>query len=138
MPFNVNKCHVLQVGTRNQNFDFEMNGTKIESVQCLKDLGDAIASSLKFCQQCKEAAGQANRMCGFINRNFSFKNKNVILLFYISFVRLHLEFDVQFWSPHHAEDIAKLEAVQRRPTNMITSLRNKSDEESLAQLNLLS
>ncbi len=26
MPFNVNKCHILHVGTRNHKFDYEMNG----------------------------------------------------------------------------------------------------------------
>ncbi len=91
-----------------------MNGTKLESVQCVRDLGVTIASNLKFSQQCKDAAGKANRMLGFINRNFSFKNKDVILPLYISLVRPHLEYAVQFWSPHHAKDIAKLEAVLRR------------------------
>ena len=138
MPFNVNKCHILQIGTRNHKFNYEMNGVKLESVQCIKDLGVSIASSLKFSQQCKDAAGKANRMLGFINRNFSFKNKDVILPLYISLVRPHLEYAVQFWSPHHAKDIAKLEAVQRRATKMITSLRNKSYEERLASLNLFS
>ncbi len=38
--------------------------------------------------------------------------------------------------PHHTKDIAKLVAVQRRATNMITSLRNKSYEERSANLNL--
>ncbi len=45
---------------------------------------------------------------------------------------------MQFWSPHLAKDIAKLEAVQRRSTKMIPSLRHESCEESLAQLNLFS
>ncbi len=45
---------------------------------------------------------------------------------------------MQFLSPHHAKDIAKLEAVQRRATKMIPSLRNKSYEERLARLNLFS
>ncbi len=75
---------------------------------------------------------------GFINRNFSFKNKDVILPLYISLVRPHLEYAVQFRAPHHAKDVAKLEAVQRRATEMITSLRNKSYEERLARLNLFS
>ncbi len=35
-----------------------MNGTKLESVQCVKDLGGTVASSLKFSQQCKDAAGK--------------------------------------------------------------------------------
>ena len=138
MPFNINKCHILQIGTRNQKFNYEKNGVKLESVQCIKDLGVLIASSLKFSQQCKDAAGKANRMLGFINRNFSFKNKDVILPLYISLVRPNLEYAVQFCSPHHAEDIAKLEAVQRRATKMITSLRNKSYDERLASLNLFS
>ena len=138
MPFNINKCHILQVGTRNKKFDYEMNGVKLESVQCVKDLGVTVASSLKFSQQCKDAAGKANRMLGFINRNISFKNKDIILPLYISLVRPHLEYAVQFWSPYHIKDIVKLEAVQRRATKMITSLRNKSYEERLAQLNLFS
>ncbi len=101
-----------------------MNGTKIKSAQCVKDLGVTIASSLKFSQQCKGAEGKANRMLGFINRNFSFKNKGVVIPLYINLVRPHLEYAVKFSSPRHAKDIAKLEAVQRRATKMITSLRN--------------
>ncbi len=39
-----------------------MSGEKLESLHCLKDLGVTITSNLKFSQQCKEAAGKANRM----------------------------------------------------------------------------
>ncbi len=77
-------------------------------------------------------------MLGFISRNISFKIKDVILPLYTSLVRPHLEYAVQFLAPHHANDIAKLEAVQRRATKMITSLRNKSYVERLARLNLFS
>ncbi len=132
MPFNVNKCHILQVGTRNKKFEYELNGTKLESVQCVKDLGVTVASSLKFSQQCKDAASKANRMLGFINRNISFKNKDVILPLYTSLVRPHLEYAVQFWSPHYVKDITKLEAIQQKATKMITSLRNKPYKERLA------
>ncbi len=103
MPFNVNKCHVLRVGTKNQKFCYEMNGTKIESAQCVKDLTVTIALSLKFSQQCKETAGKTKRILGFMNRNFSCNNKYVILPVYISLVRSQLEHAVQFWSPHHAK-----------------------------------
>ncbi len=79
MPFNINKCHILHVGTRNQKFDYEINCVKLDSVQCVKDLGVSTKSNLNFSRQCKDAAGKANRMLGFINRNFSFKNKDIIL-----------------------------------------------------------
>ncbi len=91
IPFHVNKSHILQVGTRNQKIDYEMNDTKLESVQRVKDLGVAIASNLKFFQQCKDATGKAYRMLGFKNRNFTFKNKDVILPLYISLMSPHLE-----------------------------------------------
>ncbi len=138
MPFSVNKCHILQVGKRNKKYDYEIGGVKLESVHCVKDLGVTITSNLKFSQHCKEAACKAIKMLGFININFSFKNKDIILPMCISLARLHLEYAVQFWSPHCAKNIAKLEAVQRRATKMIPSLRNKSYEERLARLNLFS
>ncbi len=58
MSFYVNKCHILQVGTRNLKNEYEMNGTKLESVQCVKDLGVSVVSSLKFSQHCKDDAGK--------------------------------------------------------------------------------
>ncbi len=121
MPFNVNKCHIQQVDTINKKIEYKMNGTKFKTLQCVKDLGVTVASSLKFFQQCKDAAGKDNTMMGFISRNFSFKNKDVILHLYISLVRPHLECAVEFWAPHHLKDIAKLQAVQRRTAKMITS-----------------
>ncbi len=84
MAFNVKKCHILHVGTRDQKFDYKMNGVEFESVQCIKDLGVSIASNLTFSQQCKDAPGKTNRMLGFINRNIPFKNKYIILPLYIS------------------------------------------------------
>ncbi len=136
IPFNVKKCHILQEGTRNRKYDYETSAEKLEGVHCVKDLCVTITSNLRFSQQCKEAAGKANRMLGFIKRKFSFKNKDIILPLYNSLVRPHLECAVQIWSPHLAKDITKLEAVQRRATKMIPSLRNKSYEERLARFNL--
>ncbi len=77
MPFSVNKCHILQVRTRNQKKknEYEMSGVKLESVQYVKDLGVTIASNLKFSLHCKGGACKASRMLGLTNRKFSFKNR---------------------------------------------------------------
>ncbi len=99
MSLNINICCILHVATRNQKFDYEMNGVKLDSIQCVIDLGASIASNLKFSRQCKDAVSKANRMLDFINSNFSFKNKNITLPLYNSLVRPHLEYTVQFWSP---------------------------------------
>ncbi len=75
----VNKCHIIQIGTRNHKFEHEMNGTKLESVQSVNDLAITIASNTKFSKQLKKkAARKGNILLGFINRNFSFKNKDML------------------------------------------------------------
>ncbi len=51
-----------------------MNGTELESVECVKHLSVTVASILKVSQYCKDAAGKANRMLGYISRHFLFKN----------------------------------------------------------------
>ncbi len=56
MPFNINKCQILQVGSRNvNNDDYEMSNIKTKSVQSLKDLGVRVMSGLKFSQQWNES-----------------------------------------------------------------------------------
>ncbi len=115
-----------------------MNRVKLESVQCIKDLDVTIVSSLKFSQQCKNAAGKANRILGFINKNF-FKIKDIILPLYISLVRPHLEYAVHLVaSPSQGYCKTRSLDVQWRATKMIASLCNKSYKERLAPLNLFS
>ncbi len=144
MPFNVNKSHILQLGTRNHKYEYERTGVKLESVQCVKDLGVTITSNLKFSQHCKDIACKDNRMLGLININFSFKTKNIILPMYVclatphiilpmyvSLARPHMEYVVQFWSSHHAKNITKLEAVQHKAIKMIMFLHNRFYKETL-------
>merc|ERR1712148_1375 len=77
-------------------------------------------------------------MLGYIRRNFTYRNKDIIRSLYKSMVRPHLEYAVQFWCPYLAKDIAKLESVQRRATKLINSCRNKTYEERLKNLDLFS
>ena len=138
MPFNVSKCQLLQIGNRNNKFEYEIQGQKLRRANSVKDLGVTVSQNLKFSQQCNEAASKANRMLGFINRNFTFKSKDIILPLYTSMVRPHLEYAVQFWDPYLCKDIQKLESVQRRATKLIPNLRHKTYEERLKALNLFS
>ncbi len=49
---------------------YEMNCIKLNSIQCVNDLGFSIASNLKFSQQCKDAAGKANGDAGLYKQDF--------------------------------------------------------------------
>ncbi len=75
-----------------------MSGKQLESIQCVEDL--------EFSQKCKDASGKANRMLGFIKKKHAFKNKDILVILPICnrLIRPHLEYAVQFWSPHLAKD----------------------------------
>ena len=57
---------------------------------------------------------------------------------YLSLVRPHLDYAVQFWSPYYRMDIILLESVHRRMTKMIEGIRNFSYARRLKPLKLQS
>ena len=91
-----------------------------------------------FKEQCLNARNRANKILGFINRNVSYKSKDVIRQLYNSYVRPHIEYCVQAWRPHLRHDIDMLESVQRRATKLIPSLKNMLYEDRLEELNMFS
>ena len=55
---------------------------------------------------------------------------------YKTYVRCHLEYCVQAWSPYYAADKELLEKVQKRAVGMISGLSGGSYEEKLAEIGL--
>jgi hypothetical protein len=60
----------------------------------------------------------------------------VFLQLYKQYVRPHLEFAVQAWSPWHQADKEVLEKVQRRAVAMVSGLRGRDYEDRLRELGL--
>ena len=130
MPFNLDKCKIMHIGHKNKNEKYELLGKEIESVQQEKDLGVVITNDLKSSNQCIEAAKKAQKLLGYIKRQFR--------TLYNALVRPHLEYAVQFWSPSLRKDIERLEAVQARATKLIPSIRHLGYVRRLERLNLYS
>lgn len=138
MSFNYSKCKVLRIGKSNMGKLFYMDGQALENTTEEKDLGIKLSNDLKWAKQSREAAKRASRMLGAINRNVMYKSKYVIRKLYCAYVRPHLEYCIQAWSPYHQKDKKLLERVQRRATKMVKGFRYLSYEERLQGLSLKS
>lgn len=138
MSFNTDKCKVMHLGIHNNKFGYLINDSWLNVTEEEGDLGIIMSSDVKFHKQCLQARNKANKMLGIINRNVSYKSKEVITKLYSSYVRPHIEYCAQAWSQHSVGDLDLLESVQRRATRLIPSLEGMSYEERLKELNMFS
>jgi hypothetical protein len=95
-----------------------------------------IGDNLKPAAQCAKAAKVAQTVLGQITRAFQYRDRSIFLQLYKQYVRPHLEFAVQAWSPWHQVDKERLESVQRRAVSMVSGLQGRSYKERLKELRL--
>ncbi|CAF0705634.1 unnamed protein product [Brachionus calyciflorus] len=147
MGFNFSKCKVMHLGNRgdlsNREYSFNIyNGTQqishtLETTKSERDLGIIIRDDLKWNDQINSAISKANSSLSRLKRAFPNWNIQTFKILYNSFVRPHLEYAAVTWNPFKKQDIKLIENVQRRATKCVSSLRNKSYEERLKILNLI-
>ena len=136
MEFNIKKCKAMHLGFSNQQFRYTMSDQELEVSAEEKDIGVTVTSTMKPSAQCCKAARVANVVLGQIARAFQYRDRHVFKRLYVQYVRPHLEFASQAWSPWHEKDIEALEKVQRRAVGLISGLRGQTYEEKLEELGL--
>lgn len=116
-----------------------MEGVWLEAAENEKDLGVVIDKTMKFSKQCLQARNRANRILGFIIEMLVIKaRRSYVASLYNAYVRPHLEYCIQAWSPHYRQDVSLLGAVQRRATRMMPAMRRLEYRERLKELNMFS
>jgi len=139
LQFNAAKCKVMHVG---HGFDTkyyirdETGPVQLQSVEEERDLGVFFTRDLKSSTQCVRSAAKARRIVGMVRRNFRRLDKEDFLLIYKTYIRPHLEYCVQAWSPHLVKDMECLERVQKIATKLVPALRNLDYGERLKRLGL--
>ena len=141
MEFNLDKCKLLHIGRTNPKFNYTMGGyapagTIIKVVEEEKDIGVIIHKSLKPTMQCAKAAKKANQVLGQMARSFHYRDRSVWINLYKKYVRPHLEFAVQAWSPWTKADKELIESVQQRAVRMVSGLKGKTYEDRLREIGL--
>ena len=138
MKFNLSKCNVMHMGRAKYETAYEMGGQRLVQIENEKDLGVKVNTKLSASEQVTTARKKALRMLGAINRNVSYKSGEVITKLYCAYVRPHLEYCVQAWSPTYEKDCWLLERVQKRATKMVRGISTLEYEDRLRTLNLFS
>ena len=126
----------MHFGPNNKKFNYTMEGRGLEEVEVEKDVGVLVADNLKPSQQCSAAAGRANGVLGQISRAVKYRDRKTFIQLYKVYVRPHLEYCIQAWSPYLKADKEKLEKVQRRAVNMVAGLKGKTYQDKLKEVGL--
>ena len=137
--FNPEKCKVMHIGHKqNTEYFIEQDNQKckLEAVHEEKDLGIIITKDLKVSKQCNEAARKAMNVLRLIKRHFFRPDIATFRILYNSFIRPHLEYSIQAWSPYLRKDINVLEKVQRRATKLVNGLKHVPYEDRLKRIGL--
>ena len=106
MLFNVEKCHIIHAGRNNHGYQYSMNGRILDEVESEKDVGVLLHNSFRPSVQCARAAAKANAVLGQLSRGISYRDSKTFIGLYKTFVRPHLDYCAQAWSPWTKADIA--------------------------------
>ena len=142
LQFNADKCHILHLGYRNQNYPYYMKKhnsserVKLTASDFEKDLGVLVDSDLTFSKHVETQVGKANRLVGLIRRSFTYLDKDSMRQLFCAIVRPHVEFGNVSWSPRFKKQIEMIEKVQERATRVIPGMKDMTYEQRLRSMKL--
>ena len=139
LEFNPAKCNVMHIGHSLETGYTIQQGDKVwklDEISEVRDLGIVVCRDLKVAQQCAGAAGKAMSVLGLIKRHFGQLDPVSFKILYNSYVRAHLEYCIQSWSPYLRKDIDCLERVQQRATKLVEGMKKLSYPERLRRLKM--
>lgn len=117
-------------------YENTIDGSEIDNVSKLKDLGVYFESNLSFKSQVSHVVTTAKQRIFLLFRCFLTKDIKSLLLGFKSYILPIVSYCSSVWSPSSVGDILLLESVQRVFTKKIPGFENKSYFERIKSLNL--
>ena len=136
LSFNISKCKHLRIGQQSHSSSYTLDGTTIDSVVNMRDLGVIIDSELKFHSHTNSAASKANRILSFISKSFINLSSDMLPILYKSLVRPLLEYGNPVWGPFYIPDQRIVESIQRRATRLVPCIRHLTYADRLSILSI--
>ncbi|CAJ1099319.1 RNA-directed DNA polymerase from mobile element jockey-like [Octopus vulgaris] len=116
--------------------NYSLHNTNLKKSSCERDLGIIVDRDSCWTKHIAKIAKKAEGVLASLIKSFVSRSPTIYLRLYIAMVRSHLEFASPVWNPFLAQDINRLEAVQRCATKRITSIRNLPYSERLTSLGM--
>jgi len=146
LSYNLDKCVVSRITRKRKSAipslavsPYEAGGHPLAVVSSQKDLGVVVTNKLTWSSHIVVSVAKANRMLGFLRRNCADIGTHSKRTLYLSFVRSHLGYASEVWSPQTTiNHLRMLEGVQRRSTRFILNCSYKVSERPSYKSRLLS
>ena len=113
--FHPKKCQVTNITSKRNiiSHKYNIHGHTLEVVDSAKYLGLSIHKSLKWNDHINQVTKKANSSLAFLRRNLHHCPRPTKSLCYLTLIRSLTEYSAVIWDPHTAENIRKLEMIQR-------------------------
>lgn len=127
MQLNTNKCKFMRVSRIcNTLPSYFLNNVALDTVNSYKYLGVHITSDLTWGFHIDYVINNANRMLGYLRRNFSKAPSSLKLLLYKALIRPKLEYAASVWDPAQHYLIHSLEIIQNNSVRFILTNYNRT------------
>lgn len=128
MRLNVKKCNLVRFTTKRSPFPslYRIGVSPVSVVPSVKYLGVYFTETLTWNKHVQFTISKANRLLGFLKRNFKDCPQEVKKTLYLTNVRSILEYGCAVWDPHQLSLQHELEKIQNRAARFITKKYGRS------------
>ena len=121
--FHPKKCQVTNITSKRNiiSHKYNIHGHTLEVVDSAKYLGLSIHKSLKWNDHINQVTKKANSTLAILRRNLHHcpRPTKSLCYMYLTLIRPLTEYSAVIWDLHTAENIRKLEMIQRRAAWMV-------------------